>query len=235
MSLEDIIADGKMQLMNRGKTREQANEAFNEMAIVSLQQLILTRIQEAMDQAIIGAHAMLDTTASDYINGLRVDMDSYGVPSISIDENVAYLENGYASYDMLPGLLNSKNAKISKDGNRYAIIPIGKSIHGSAEDAGASKTAEVISAVSSVTLDGKKSLDEVVREMHSRITGVSTPSKSITSGTPEFRVASSTQQGSGAWQHPGFAGVQQLASINATLAADIQDMIMYFVERNYDQ
>lgn len=41
------------------------------------------------------------------------------------------IENGYASFDMKPGLLNGQKSKSTKDGGRYAVVPFNHKVHGS--------------------------------------------------------------------------------------------------------
>jgi len=50
--------------------------------------------------------------------GIRINADTNKIPHFK------YLDQGFQPYDMKNGILNSKSAKISKDGSRYAVVPL---------------------------------------------------------------------------------------------------------------
>lgn len=227
MSLDDLLTDGKMKLHIRGYSRSRIDDIFSGREMEMLQQRVMERIQEAMNEAIIGANSKLDTTAAEYINAIYIDASHYGSPVISIREEAKRLEEGYAPFDMLPGLLQSKNKKVSKDGNIYAVIPIGSKQAG--PDVSSTKETDLELSIKAITLDGNKTLSQIVGEMHNRMNTDISVSGKINKEPESFRIASSSQTGTDKWKHPGFVGVQQLPMINNKLAADLEQMINDFI------
>ena len=89
------------------------------------------------------AAARLYRTKDQYILSLKMEAVARGYYVLTLDSAAAHLENGYASYDMKPGLLhpeksgkpmplNSKGdpmIKTSKKGFRYRAIPFDQSEH----------------------------------------------------------------------------------------------------------
>jgi len=74
------------------------------------------------------AKLKLNSTYQNYMNALSSKMEGY-ILVIEIDQKnwlANATESGIDKFNMKEGLLNSKSAKISKKGHRYARIPIGK-------------------------------------------------------------------------------------------------------------
>jgi len=68
------------------------------------------------------AYERLKDTATQYADGIAVEDLGNAVYRVSLDKDLKYLESGYSSFDMKPGLL--KNAKkFSKRGYPYRAIP----------------------------------------------------------------------------------------------------------------
>jgi hypothetical protein len=57
-----------------------------------------------------------------YVENLTLAEED-GVHMVVLDASVRWIEDGQAAWDMLPALLAGKNAKPSKDGGQYAVIP----------------------------------------------------------------------------------------------------------------
>jgi hypothetical protein len=76
----------------------------------------------------------LRSTKMEYLDSLSYGEDG-GLYTITLGGEAAYLETGYGSFDMKPGMLNSKAivqtgkragqpwVQIGKDGNKYAAVP----------------------------------------------------------------------------------------------------------------
>jgi hypothetical protein len=57
-----------------------------------------------------------------YLNALNFEEVSSGIWVVSLDEKALFIEEGMKPHSMVPDLLR-KNAKISKDGKKYKVIP----------------------------------------------------------------------------------------------------------------
>lgn len=81
------------------------------------------------------AQAKLQSTGQDYLKNLKFEQVGSDGYIIYLDGGVDYLEDGYSSFDMKPGILKS-NSKVSKgsragqpwvreskDGHKYAVVP----------------------------------------------------------------------------------------------------------------
>jgi hypothetical protein len=66
------------------------------------------------------AETKLKSTRQKYLKGLSIQ-EVDGLYLIGLDESAGWIEHGMEPHSMLPALL--KNAKTSKDGSRYKIIP----------------------------------------------------------------------------------------------------------------
>lgn len=68
------------------------------------------------------AQAELKTSRQTYIDNLTMEEVSPGIWVVSLDQPALFIEEGLdPNFDMKPGLL--KNAKTSKDGTKYKVIP----------------------------------------------------------------------------------------------------------------
>lgn len=73
------------------------------------------------------AQKELHSTRQRYIDALSFAEVSPGLWVVSLDESALWIENGLPSdFDMKPGLL--KNAKMSKDGVQYRVVPFNHSL-----------------------------------------------------------------------------------------------------------
>jgi hypothetical protein len=89
---------------------------------------------EAHEKAREMAGERLHSTKMDYLRALSFD-ERNGLYIITLDGSAAHLEDGYSSFPMVPGMMNSnaivktgKRAgqpwvRIGKDGHRYAAVP----------------------------------------------------------------------------------------------------------------
>ena len=69
------------------------------------------------------------TRTGNLMDAIGYTVDSSTEATVYLDEEQApyakYLEHGYSPFDMKPGLLGGKNAKMSAEGNSYNRIPLG--------------------------------------------------------------------------------------------------------------
>jgi len=183
---------------------------------------IVEKVSFAMEQAILGAQSILKSQSDDYINGLRLSGDL----TIEIDESVKYLEEGYDRHPMLENFLTGPKSKIAKDGSVYSVIPIGKREGDNTEKAMGNQVKSVLTrGVGKGASIGK--LQDIVERMTNTINGtVNTQSKEPTG----FAVASSKQDSSSSWVHPGFEGVNQLYYINTLLKQEMIEVVSVIIE-----
>lgn len=75
-------------------------------------------------------HAHIVEEASEKLHARRqmyVDALSFfeedGVYVVNLDASAVWIEDGQEAFSLLPGLLNSPKAKVSKSGSRYMVVP----------------------------------------------------------------------------------------------------------------
>jgi hypothetical protein len=104
------------------------------------------QLRMGLRQIVDAAMAEIKRVAQSALHGTRVDylknlhQINYGGDdyTIILEDGAMHLEEGYGPFDAKPGLLHGPNAKISKDGVPYNIIPL----KGSAEYGSSPKSIE---------------------------------------------------------------------------------------------
>jgi hypothetical protein len=183
--------------------------------------MAMEKLQDAMEQAILGAQSILKSTCQEYVDALYITDDM----KIAIREDKAYLETGYDGYEMREALLNGPKAKVSKDGDRYVVVPIGKKSESNVTEAIGRKTSELFSkGKSSNASDG--TLGRMVQDMQSLARRSFNNDRPASEG--ETRTVSDKQDGG--WVHPGFQGVNQLEFINETLRSRLLEETVRIIE-----
>lgn len=99
-------------------------EMFDNLSATT--KVALEKVSSDMAESVRGhiveeAKRRLHSTLEKYIGGIQVEQDEDGW-FIYLDEKVQWIENGLEAFDMTEGLL--KNAKTSKAGKRYRVIPM---------------------------------------------------------------------------------------------------------------
>ena len=199
--------------------------SFDDVAEANRQQIVdvmVERTSFALEQAILGALSTLKTQAEEYINGLKISENL----EIEIDDKVKYLEEGYGRWEMLEHLVTGPKAKVSKEGNLYNRIPIGKRRGKRLKDAIEDQTLPIIREGAAVG-GSLGSLKTVVDKMMSNIRGTSDVPASDVS---KFATASTKQDSGESWVHPGFTGVNQLDGINYQLKSDLVETVANIIE-----
>lgn len=209
-------------MLQRGYSRGRVEEIFAGREASILKDRVVTRIESAVEEAISGASS-LGSRAAEYIDGLYLDESSYGSVRVAITDDAKHLEDGYGGYDMKPGLL--KNAKVSKEGNLYKVVPMGKKEVGDADRASSSKLFDVRAQGDQLSMEAGRSLSDVVSAMQRMVNPGRTPTRKVEA--TEFRTVTPESEG---WQNPGFAGLQQLDRINQNLQNDLEAIVRDFVE-----
>lgn len=106
----------------------------------SLQKKFMDAARATQSRAISMATARLGSENNQrYRDALSFQMVSKNIAELRLDADAAFLENGYPSFDMVPGMVNStaivkvgKRAgqpwvRMSKQGYRYAVVPLPQS------------------------------------------------------------------------------------------------------------
>ena len=229
-------------------------------------QALVTGVERAVDltpivvRQKIAAKARLrsNSTYLNYMNALRTKIDN-NVLIIEIDEKnwlANAVESGVDKYNMKEGLLNSKNAKISKSGHRYARIPIGKDPNREVGSHGTEKANEyqrLINQVMKKPKFGGSSLkmmqDGSLLESQKLITDnpkakglirfrVHESAQSFHSGKSKgkfghalLRTVSEKPSKTGAtWDHPGIKAANILRDINSALPEIIETLLETNIE-----
>lgn len=222
MNLDSILEEGRQRMLQRGYSRGRVDEIFAGREASILRDRVVTRIESAVEEAISGASS-LGSRAAEYIDGLYLDESFHGAVRLAITDSAKHLEDGYGGYDMKPGLL--KNAKVSKEGKLYKVVPMGKKDVGDAERASSSKMFDIRSTGDQLAMDGGRSLSDVVSAMQRMVNPGKTPTRKVDAS--EFRTVTPDSEG---WQNPGFSGLQQLDRINQNLQNDLESIVRDFVE-----
>lgn len=101
---------------------------------------IHSKLIEAMDTLATATYAhgvgiiskKLKTTQLDYLNNFKLLSPDLHTRVIQLDPQVGYLEDGYSSFDIKPGLLNGPKSKQSQSGGRYNTVPFSHKGEGAA-------------------------------------------------------------------------------------------------------
>lgn len=97
-------------------------EEFKKDLQVELNQAVERLADMTLEKTLEFAGEKLHTTLHIYKDNLSSRKEGTGVYIVSLDQKALFLEEGLPNnFDMKPGLL--KNAKTSKAGNRYAVVP----------------------------------------------------------------------------------------------------------------
>jgi len=146
-------------------------------------------------------------------------------------ELITAIEEGAPAYDMKRILLGH-NAKISKDGHRYRVIPL-ESDQPSYNISKADVLAGNFPEVTGIQIDKKSSPNYRIHGIEKSKTV--TIEQRITENTVEsrftrFRTISDNPNGSAGWQHPGFHGfhiLEKMAQYIESSFDSIENMITY--------
>ena len=80
-------------------------------------------------QGIIYAQQRLKTTRLQYLENFHYQKAGDNLYVIYLDDEANYLEDGFAGFSMIPGLVNGPKSKPTKDGmGRYNTVPIRHSV-----------------------------------------------------------------------------------------------------------
>jgi len=202
------------------------------------------------------AKGKLNSTYDNYMNAVSSKIhDNILIIEIDKDNWLANAtESGMSAYDMKEGLLNGKNAKISKKGHRYASVPMGKNKNTEPSRMGTPKQEEyqrIIQKVMNKPKYGKQrlkhnqdgSLTESQQVVSNEIKGLyrirkHKSAKDFFSGNSKgkyglvmFRTVSENGSLTGAtWEHPGI----KPANILKQLEKELPEIFEVLLETNIE-
>lgn len=221
MNLNPIIEEAR----SRVEYKLPHHIRFLDIVDVAYQEIadtVAEKVYFALEQAMLGAQSALKTQADEYISALVVNDDL----TIGISDKARHLEDGYDRWQMLENLVTGPKSKVSKKGNLYNIIPIGK-VDGSRVSRAMNQKAKDVISSGALSGTSTRKLRDIVQDMSEVIK----MSQDVKSQPPKgFATASSTQNEAVDWVHPGFDGVRQLDQINAQLRSDLVDSVVAILE-----
>lgn len=225
MSIEQLIADARQKVSSRVPRYIDLSKA-TEMARQDIVDMAMEKVQFAMEQAILGAQSILRSTCQEYIEALYITDDL----KIAISAAKSYLEDGYDRREMLDDLLNSPKAKVSAEGNTYVSVPLRKKEKSNITEAIGKKASDLFSK-GRENQASSGTLERMVSDMQSLVRRSSNaPTDARGASENAFATASSKQDPSKDWVHPGFQGVNQLEFINQQLQTDLQEGAVRLME-----
>lgn len=198
------------------------------------------------------ASQRLHGTRQQYVDALHITQEKEGVWVVYLDPDVNHLEDGYDTFNMLPKLAMGPKSKVSKDGHRYVVIPMRQRM--APLDPTNAKQADLASRLKSLStmrkwdkvragISGKTGKYTTVERMqHSaddhpyikgltRIREYATPKSKepISSAYFTFRTASTKQDASKHWVHPGFKGAKIWPDLERWVDLELNQILVDFV------
>lgn len=176
------------------------------------------------------ASQKLRTRLKMFLDGLQY-RETDNVYSIVVPANIRWIEDGMPAHSMLPGLLRSPKAKMSKDGHRYIVVPFNHSKGPSQQTPFANSITQLMKqqlkkkGIPYKGIEKDSSGKPLIGALHRLNLGGpkrdhwSAPAlqgltiyqnKGAKGGVKReamtFRVASDRHAGTGKWEHPGLEG-----------------------------
>jgi hypothetical protein len=120
----------------RNDLQKDLNEAIKHLTDITLEKTL-----EFAEQG-------LKTTFEVYKDNLSSRQESAGVYIISLKQKALWIEEGLPpEFDLKPGILNGKNAKMNAEGHKYAVVPFK---HNKGPSQNTPKAQELVDQVKSV-------------------------------------------------------------------------------------
>jgi len=230
--IEKLIQNLKMKGVNEGVISSITNNVNEEISI-SITDLVSNAVTDAV-------RAGEDVGAEDFMN--EVVSTRIGT-SFEISTLSGVTDFSEPPFPMLPKLL--KNAKVAKDGSTYKVIPLDskKTVKK------ATNSMEIMKQINANNLAAKKVKNRELRDplaMATAFSGMAVSNRGHgkgkkvdikeSTGTVNFKVASSKQDQATKWVHPGFKRdmTRALYDINSELQNSIDQTVMDIV-RSYEE
>lgn len=186
----------------------------------------------------------LKISMTDYVLVVELDKDSWLANAV---------ESGVSPFSMKPGLINSKNAKISKKGYKYAHIPIGKDKD---NPGGTDKSKFYQQRIQEVMLDPKFGISQLKMQVgessviesqkvitsdphlqglyrtrvHSSVSAFQSGKSKPKWGLVMFRTVSDNPESLANWDHPGIEPKHIFRSTERWLYEVIDSMLESFIQ-----
>lgn len=109
---------------------------LNERQVADLMDFTVKTVTDRFAEEWINeANRTLKTSRAQYIQNIIVVDDGYAKGSVVLTgEHANSIENGFEGFDMKPGLLAGPNAKTTKDGGKYNVVPFSIGTPGALEE-----------------------------------------------------------------------------------------------------
>lgn len=237
----------RVKMEELGVKLEEINREIADQLAVSVAQLARLTYNRATELAT----TRLNSTKQQYLDALNFEAEGEGVFVIYLESEAAHLENGYPPFPMLPKLVRGPNSKLSKEGYRYAIIPIRQRVDSASTQPSmnarslAMRIKEVVDErkfkqVSSSTYQGKvqtveKYTGKAPHPFLKGLTRVREYASAAAKGAPlsstylTFRVASEKYPSK--FKHPGFQGANVFPDIERWADDQLGNIIRDIFER----
>ena len=207
------------------------------------------------------ARRQLNSTRDNFLSAVTAKVDNY-VLVVELDPDnwlANAVENGISGFDMREGLLNGKNAKISKKGFRYASIPMDKDPN--RDPSGSPEAQDIQSRIQEVLLkpkydrmkvtmntDGTMYQSQKVVHDDAKVQGLyrtrkfDSPSEFHSGKKPNwqfvmFRTISDNplSASAGGWQHPGIKPANIFRKTERWLYDAIDPMLEGFIKSELEK
>jgi hypothetical protein len=114
----------KLYLDVKAKELGKSLENISEFVKADLENALEGLVYTIYNQGVVYAQQRLNKTRLQYLNSYHYQKMGDNIYLIYLDDETNYLEDGYNSFDMKPGLLNGPKSRLSKDGkSRYNTVP----------------------------------------------------------------------------------------------------------------
>lgn len=113
----DIKLSAKLEEL--GIEIEEIGEQAAQDMVSAVQSLAASTYQKAVEMT----GDRLHTTRQTYINALHMSEEGSGIYVVYLDPSANHLEEGMDGFNMLPKLATGPKSKMAKDGSRYVTIP----------------------------------------------------------------------------------------------------------------
>jgi hypothetical protein len=174
----------------RNDLQKDLNEAIKHLTDITLEKTL-----EFAEQG-------LKTTFEVYKDNLSSRQESAGVYIISLKQKALWIEEGLPpEFDLKPGILNGKNAKMNAEGHKYAVVPFK---HNKGPSQNTPKAQELVDQVKSVLRQENISFGKIEKHANGSPRFGLLHKIDIDSDKPTAKASTGALQGISIYQRGGF-------------------------------
>ena len=238
----------KVKLDELGFELQEVTDEIARDLVSAVHNLAASTYQKAVELA----GSKLHTTRQQYINALHMEQEGEGVWVVYLDAEANDLEDGYDSFNMLPKLASGPKSKVAKDGHRYVVVPMRqRTVPANPNSQKQADLASRLVALSKIRkwdkvkagvsgATGKYTTIERMKNSkddHPYLKGLTRVREYKSPGAKEpmssayftFRTASTKQDASNHWVHPGFAGAKIFPEVEKWAEFQLEMIINEFL------